>query len=68
MLARAGTVEGWKVWPWPCRARKATRVPEGREQIAIGELGKPQGWTGQLFSLDEIREDVFVLFLGLHVY
>jgi len=44
MLAREGTEEGEMVCPLPCRARKAIWVPVGREQIVIGELGKPHGW------------------------
>jgi len=43
-LAREGTAEGAMVCPWPCRVRKAMRTPEGREDIVIGELGKPQGY------------------------
>lgn len=43
MLAREGTADGVIVCPGPCRARKATCVPDGREQIVIGEEGKPQG-------------------------
>ena len=43
MLACAGTAEGAIVCPTPWRARKAILVPKGRAQIAIGELGKPQG-------------------------
>ena len=43
MLARPGMEEGGMTCPWPCRARKATRVPEGRAAIVMGELGKPQG-------------------------
>lgn len=48
MLARAGTAEGAMLWPIPCLARKATWVPEGRAQMVIGELGKPQGYIKQL--------------------
>ncbi len=44
MLARAGTADGEMVCPIPCRARKATWIPEGREQIDMGDEGKPQGW------------------------
>ena len=43
-FAREGTAEGEMVCPGPWRARKATRVPDGSEQIVIGELGTPQGW------------------------
>jgi hypothetical protein len=39
MLAREGTAEGGMECPWPCRARNAMRVPDGREEIVIGELG-----------------------------
>lgn len=45
MLAREGTAEGEMVCPMPCRARKATRVPEDNEHIFIGELGNPQGYV-----------------------
>lgn len=38
-LAREGTEEGGMVCPGPWRARKAIRVPEGRDEIVIGELG-----------------------------
>lgn len=48
MLARDGTAEGAMEWPFPCLARKAMSVPDGREDIAIGELGKPQGWRDRL--------------------
>ena len=43
MLARPGTLEGLMECPTPCRVRKATRVPEGRLAMVIGELGNPQG-------------------------
>ena len=43
MLARAGTAVGFMVCPAPCRARKAMRVPEGREEIVMGEEGNPHG-------------------------
>ena len=43
MLAREGTDEGDNEWPCPCLARKAISIPDGREQIAMGELGKPHG-------------------------
>ena len=49
MLARAGTVEGEKVWCLPCRARKAILAPEGSEAIVMGEGGKPQGCGGVSF-------------------
>ena len=39
MLARAGMDEGEIVCPGPCRATKATRVPEGSETIVIGLEG-----------------------------
>lgn len=47
ILARDGTAEGEILCPMPCRARKATLVPEGREQIFMGELGNPQGWASR---------------------
>ena len=43
MLARDGTAEGAIECPCPCLARNAMRVPDGREDIVIGALGKPQG-------------------------
>ena len=43
MLARDGTAEGAMECPGPCLAMKAMRVPDGREDIVIGELGKPHG-------------------------
>ncbi len=43
MLARAGTADGAIVCPVPWRARNATCVPDGREQMDIGEEGKPHG-------------------------
>lgn len=42
-FARDGTLVGEMVWPLPWRARKAILVPDGNEQMVIGELGKPQG-------------------------
>lgn len=48
MFAREGTAEGEIVCPGPCRARKATRVPEGKEQMVIGDDGKPHGYTGDV--------------------
>lgn len=39
MLAREGISEGWKIWPIPCLAMKATRVPDAREEITIGADG-----------------------------
>lgn len=44
ILAREGTAEGLIVWPIPCLAMKAIRVPEGREEITIGAEGYPQGY------------------------
>ena len=43
MLARDGTAEGEMECPCPCLERKATRVPDGSEDIVIGALGKPHG-------------------------
>jgi hypothetical protein len=43
MFARDGTAEGGMECPGPCLAKKAMRVPAGREEIVIGELGKPHG-------------------------
>ena len=43
IFARDGTLVGEMVWPLPWRARKAIFVPDGKEQMVIGELGKPQG-------------------------
>ena len=45
MFARAGTAVGLSVCPSPCRARKATRVPDGSEAIVIGEEGYPHGFA-----------------------
>lgn len=39
MFAREGTLDGEMVWPGPCRAMKAMRVPEGRAAIVIGLEG-----------------------------
>ena len=39
MFARDGTADGLRVCPNPCLARKATRVPVGREAMVIGEEG-----------------------------
>ena len=50
MFAREGTAEGGIECPTPCRARKATFVPEGRAQMAMGELGKPHGCVCKLLS------------------
>lgn len=43
IFARDGTLVGEMIWPLPWRARKAILVPDGKEQMVIGELGKPQG-------------------------
>jgi hypothetical protein len=43
MFARVGIAVGLIVCPAPCRARKATRVPDGNEAIVIGEEGYPHG-------------------------
>ena len=43
MLAWNGMADGEWMCPAPCRARNATRVPEGRDVMVIGELGYPQG-------------------------
>ena len=44
MLAREGTAEGGMVCAGPWRDRNAIWVGlEGREQMVMGELGKPQG-------------------------
>lgn len=43
MFACDGTSVGDMIWPLPWRARKAILVPDGKEQMVIGELGKPQG-------------------------
>ena len=39
MLARAGILVGEWEWEGPCRGRKATLAPEGREDIVIGAEG-----------------------------
>jgi hypothetical protein len=44
MLARAGIADGEMEWSVPCRAIKATSAPEGREEMAIGDDGNPQGY------------------------
>lgn len=50
MLARPGTSVGVMVWAGPCREMKATRAPEGRDEMVMGDEGFPQGYTCQ--SLD----------------
>jgi len=45
IFALDGTSVGEMVWPFPWRARKAIFVPDGKEQMVIGELGKPQGYN-----------------------
>lgn len=47
MLARDGTADGAMECPSPCLAMKAMRVPDGSEDIVIGELGKPHGWDSR---------------------
>jgi hypothetical protein len=49
-FARAGTAEGAMVWPGPCRARKATRVPDGSAQMVMGDEGSPHGCGTQEVS------------------
>lgn len=43
IFARDGTSVGEMVWPLPWRARKAIFVPDCKEQIVIGALGRPHG-------------------------
>lgn len=43
IFALEGTSLGDMVCPLPWRARKAIFVPDGKVQMVIGELGKPQG-------------------------
>lgn len=52
-------------WPVPCRARKATRVPEGSAQMVMGELGKPQGWAAEV--REGLREKGRTYCLGVDV-
>lgn len=62
MLARPGTSVGVMVWAGPCREMKATRAPEGREEMVMGDEGFPQGYTrqsiymaGHAASLDDLQ-------------
>lgn len=50
MFAREGTADGEIVCLVPCRARNAMRVPEGRDEMVIGELGYPQGYLLRLLA------------------
>jgi hypothetical protein len=43
MLARNGMADGEMTCPAPCRDKNAMRVPEGRDEMVIGELGYPHG-------------------------
>lgn len=45
ILAREGTVDGLISWPVPCRAMKATRDPDAREEMTMGDEGYPQGYA-----------------------
>lgn len=45
IFARVGTEDGLMLWAVPCRAMKATRTPDGRAEMVMGELGNPHGWT-----------------------
>lgn len=44
MLARAGTSEGEMVCLRPWREIKATRAPEGRDEMVMGDEGLPHGY------------------------
>lgn len=67
MLARAGTAEGAMLCPVPCLARKATCLPEGRAQMAMGELGNPQGCFRMNLNnyCAHCNKEICSLFLGL---
>lgn len=43
IFARVGTEDGLMLWAVPCRAMKATRTPDGRAEMVMGELGNPHG-------------------------
>ena len=61
MFARAGTAEGGMECPLPWRVRKAICVPDGRAQMEMGALGKPQGcvYTKKMLGcVDGGREDM----------
>lgn len=66
MFARDGTLEGEMVWPGPCRATKAMRVPEGRAAIVIGLEGCPQGYY-PCFSTLLGSEEEYARSLGSHI-